>query len=245
MNFYSLLLFTIIVIGLYRVYCIVLSHIYLKKTSKSIRKSKETTIWVVIPLLHEQKMIPDLLKLAAETASEINIKWVFITTEKEKPNEIFTGEQKLTTKQTLEKEMVEGGHTNAELLHLPWENKVCAEQLNYFLKQYSDSILENDILAFYNADSRFDVSSLQQFSNTLSSGAQLLHQPAVFLSNFESLLSRRKLICASFGIHQTIWTLADEIPRMIQRTTDANFLLPGAPYTVLHGMIKKKNTLIQ
>lgn len=106
---------------------------------------------------------------------------------------------------------------NTRVLHFPYTKGKMADQLNYacdiLLNEGCDPI--KTFILVYNADSKIDENILDAFKEKIKTGETLMHQPSIFLSNYNSFESNyRGYILKCIALAQTRWTLIHEISRI-------------------------------
>lgn len=206
--------------------CVMWSIGYVTRTlpPERARGSARPRIWIVIPLLREQRVLPamfdrflGLLRTAVE-----DIVLVLVTTEREivEAGDTRTG----TTVEHLELLML--NHASDALLatrrvihlHYPTVNSGVSEQLNYafrYIANLDGPPLSERYMLLYNADSVVDPEGLSALSSAAAHGTPVAQQSALFLANVPELLAAGKFYLAAHGLRQSRWTLQHELPRYL------------------------------
>ena len=177
-----------------------------------IPSSDDASIYFLIPVLNEQKIIYDtyyhfsnLIKAFPQN------KIVFITTERESTESV-------STKSIIEKLMIEHPNNQIELIHYPYKEGVMAHQLNFAISSIrategkkSDSLW----FAVYNADSRIDAHTVNYVYSTLRN--QPSDQDYCFqqYSFFVRPTQKKKSVIGSASLWQCRWSLIFEIFRVL------------------------------
>ena len=178
------------------------------------------TLYVLVPLLREQRALPQLFaQFAPQLRTVPHTYLVLVTTEREV---LEPGPRRChrTTMDVL-RELLAGHPEMASRVlhyHFPGYNSVVAEQLNYAVSQLvqrAGSALEGQYLAVYNADSVIDEKTLITLQECARSRLPVMQQSSLFLANVPFLLKMGRYYTAMHGIYQSCWTLQHEIPRYL------------------------------
>jgi hypothetical protein len=230
----------------------------LKSQNESIRKtspvneSVNLNLFIVIPLLREQKIINELYQRFVgfvKGSKEINL--VFITTERE----IIENDnnEKGTTIEIL-KRLIKSSSDEVQNkiihLHYPENNTVVAEQLNYAF-EYINRLEEENTATYaliYNADSVIEDTSVAEMLKKTYENVDIVQQSSLFLWNTPDLLRERKFLLTCFALYQSSWTLQHELSRYLfskkklpylPKRIEENSLI----HCVTHGLLIKPNLL--
>jgi hypothetical protein len=220
--FILLLLTTIRVLVAFALSLLFLSRRIRPSISASLSEpiNGQVSLYLVVPLLREQKVIKELFRrftLAIEMFPEATL--VLVTTQRE----IVEASDYPARSTTIE--MIEDLITNyrgpkeqVQHIHYPEFNQVVAEQLNYAFQQLAalpGPPLSQRYVAVYNADSIIDLRTVQLLLASTELRAAVTQQSSLFLWNVPELLSARKYHVAGYGLYQSCWTLVHEIPRFL------------------------------
>lgn len=244
-SLFFIFLSVILIRGFITLYLLIKTLKWLKapfvKVDLKIHDNKQ--IYVLIPVLREQKRIIQTLNYLIKIFPEKNVKIIVITTQKEYEKN-FIGKSTYT----LIKDFINLKQLNQKISLLNYPNKkgFMAHQLNYALNKIND----DSYLMIYNADSRPHPKTLKIFFNLLQQypNANIFQQSAIFLKNFEDLnkynFVKRNFLQTS-AILQTRWTLTHEMPRLIRQSLSKNklFINYANAHCVGHGLIIKTRLL--
>lgn len=216
-----LLIFGLFAKWVHATICTCWSLIYLTRSKKETRQSFNTNpdIYIIIPLLREQKVLPDLFERFTSLLEKYNnLNLVLVTTEREIIEE--KSKDKETTIEIVRKLIGKSLFDAERLMHIhyPKMNRVIAEQLNYALDiiaNRQEQALNRSYLLIYNADSIIDEYSIQLILNYANSGTPVAQQSSLFLWNVPNLIEKRSFFLAAHGLRQSRWTLHYEIPRYL------------------------------
>lgn len=194
--------------------------------------------YILIPVLREQEIIEQTIRHFANLDGNYHV--FLITTEKEQFDKKFNKNipEKYRTMPTT-KEMVVSylkkhrfEARKVSLIHSPNTKGVVAHQYNYALEKMIGIAHDNDFVIVYNADSRVNKNILSKYAEIIDSekDCNAIQQSAVFLANYNDL----SLFLKSISLLQTRWTLAHEVPRILNTYGKLGFL-EGA-HVVAHGL---------
>ncbi len=197
----------------------------LKNLSRSLRwlqrkvdinDKSRTKFFICIPALDEQDTIIDTINsFIAQSYSKNLVSIYIVTTAREK---IY--KKKITTKHTVEqylKTLSKDDAGRVHILHYPDKNGRMAHQINYAAEHLTTELQQKDsYFVIYNADSQIHGNTLK-LANDVIVGAPkpptILQQSAVYKYSGKSVFAE------GAGLHQTLWTLVHEIPKLLSQSS--------------------------
>ena len=196
-----------------------------KWLSQSVPTQKPSTRLVVcIPVLNEQYTImPTLDRFIKQKYPKKLLTIYIVTTEKEKK---VTG--KPSTREVIERYrhgLNEQDKKRLHVIHYPHKSGIMSHQINYLAQHIKQEMGDDAYFAIYNADSNINNDVFLKADYIISKTAKkptLLQQSAVYQYNGGVDLSGR--IAEGAGLHQSIWTLTHEIPRLLRQSKGVNSL---------------------
>lgn len=220
---------------------IVKSYRYLNsKNGQAPLKNTQPLVkfFILIPVLREQEIVEETVHHFAGLKGDYEV--CLITTEKEvwqKRNSLNIPEKYKslpTTREVALKYL--SSHPElakrVKIIHYPETHGVMAHQVNYALSQLKKKAKPNDYVVVYNADSRVRKDILNKYTELIQSkkDCRVIQQSAVFLANYNKLSP----LLRSIALLQTRWTMAHEIPRILNASSKWN-ISEGA-HVVGHGL---------
>ncbi|KKP40362.1 MAG: hypothetical protein UR29_C0002G0016 [Candidatus Woesebacteria bacterium GW2011_GWC2_33_12] len=212
---------------------------------KPIQPHKHNFVYILIPVLREQKRIIPTLKYFVKHFGRNKFQIVVITTQKEFKKPIFRSSTFSIVRNFILKNKLEQIVT---YINYPSKTGGMAHQLNFALSKIKN---RNAFIAVYNADSRPHPKTFIFFHEELerNPNGKAFQQSAIFLKNYQEIDRNKNLAKSLFlrasAILQTRWTLAHEIPRLLRQSTYyPKFLQKFVnAHVVGHGLIIKINVL--
>jgi|GEM_PF-6484139 len=184
----------------------------------SCGSAHETVLFIVVPLLREQRTIAALFRrLVAQLDTFPELRIIFVTTERE----ILDDPETLDTTPSRLRQLIcdyKGDRDRIILLHYPSYNCVVAEQLNYgvsHIARLQKDLLPYTYVMFYNADSIIDARTIVRTLAQARNRVPVIQQSAIFVANVPQLLQQRRYYLAAHGLYQSSWTLQHELPRYL------------------------------
>lgn len=247
---WQLLTFGIISYTVGGLFLLALSFYFLSSKENKYQKPKNEKvpkIYIIIPLLREQKRLDDLFDMIEPILEKhSNVKLVLVTTQRELLENEGLLKERLSTLEMIEAKLLNFKYPEkVHSFHYPHFNKVVAEQLNYAVTLLRPTINDSDYpdsyLAFYNADSRINAELFDVIIDKLSPD-KVLQQSSFFTSNIQKIFRGGNYLTACFGVYQSIWTIKHEIPRLLLASNYYN-ILPARftkyflNYCITHGLI--------
>ncbi|MDB5179904.1 MAG: hypothetical protein JWN12_536 [Candidatus Saccharibacteria bacterium] len=217
----------------------------------ALEATPKTTFIVCIPAYKEQSKILQTIEyfLSLDYPSS-KLKLIIATTQKEKVS--------ATSTQHMVEEYIKSLSSNAQkrvrIVHYPRIDGLMAHQINFAAESIKDE-LNSAYFVVYNADSRPDPKTFKFVSSTIESYRQkhgfylpILQQSAVFSS--DRVIGQSKvsyLLGMGAAMHQTLWTLTQEItrfqaqsshvPKLKQKSNILNTILHARySHSVGHGL---------
>jgi hypothetical protein len=214
-------------------------HFLLSKRAELSSLSTETsTLFVIVPLLHEQVVLPSLVEgLVMKMRLFQNVRLLFITTERERYED---SKGRITTMKVLESLIPRYPDCENRIyhVHLLKCNRVIAEQLNCGLNCIATTLgyePSSTYVMLINADSVIGADSIEEVLRSATAARPVLQQPSLYLHNMQALCARRSYLVAAHGVYQSCWTLAHEIPRYLIAQIFYRIGLPsGSALTLAH-----------
>ncbi len=211
---------------------------------------------VCIPALDEQIMVKKTLNYFIKQKYPKNMLEIYVVTtskEKEVANKKSTNE---IVKEYIKK--LKKNNFKVELMNYPRKDGIMADQIN-FLAENLKTILSkpNTYFAIYNGDSKISPNnflSINKEINLIKNShrePKILQQSSFYQHNKTKNKNFLELMAEGAGLHQTLWTLSHEIPKIkkqcrnIEKVKKHNLLsvLRHSKYThcVGHGLFIKGN----
>lgn len=156
-------------------------------------------------------------------------------------------EQLKLTKEVIEESIKTLKREQISVIHYPNTQGNKTNQLNYAIKELEKGKDgHNEFLLFYDADSHVHQDTIINLQKYLAfyPQANVIQQSALFLSNFEALSgSYQKSFLQAIALLQSRWTMAHEVPRILnQFETKIGNYLEGS-HLVAHGLFIRLSVL--
>lgn len=188
-------------------------------TSGTLLNQKPSTKFIVcIPVLDEQDTIVRTVKnfLNQNYPKEL-INIYVVTTEKEEwlKGKLSTGDIVKAYKRSLGDQDKKRLH----IIHYPHKNGIMSHQINYLAHHLRQEMNDDVYFSIYNADSNIndDVFIKVDFIiDNAHNKPTLLQQSAIYQYGGKSSFVGR--IAEGAGLHQSLWTLMHEIPRLLRQS---------------------------
>lgn len=178
-----------------------------------------TKFIVCIPVLNEQDTIVHTVKNFFDQKYPKNLIDIYIvTTEKEErvKGELSTGDIVRAYRDSLDGQDKRRLH----IVHYPHKNGVMSHQINYLAEQLRQKMNDNAYFSIYNADSNIKKDVFMKVDAIIQKVATnkptLLQQSAVY--QYEGGGGFAGRIAEGAGLHQSLWTLTHEIPRLLRQS---------------------------
>lgn len=221
-SMYYLLLIIVIFTAFYNLFRLRQSILFLETEVSNFRSMKtdcRTRLFILIPVLHEQRRIIETLKYFQQMIpKKADIFIVVCTTAKEG----HTIETDVSTHDLVVSYIENNPGRSVEICHYPITSGAMAHQLNFAISKLASEcrLRSNDYIAIYNADSRPHPSTFHWFFLSLNASPEkrVIQQPAIFLRNYSDLQSS---LTRAAALYQSCWTLTHEIPRL-RRQSEGN-----------------------
>lgn len=196
-------------------------------------KLSDNKIIVLIPLLNEQKELPNLLRYFYNFSSDKRIQVYLVTTSKEKANLKDSQGNDLPTTYQLAQRLLpkynnKAGREYFCLVNYPYQTGVMAHQLNYAVDSLSNDVdPENTFIVVYNADSQPNLRTFEMFDKVLlknkSANPRVLQQVAIFFKNYQQYKNNVEgLILKASALIQTRWSLGYETNMIVSQSNFAS-----------------------
>ncbi|MEK7103160.1 MAG: glycosyltransferase family 2 protein, partial [Patescibacteria group bacterium] len=216
---------------------------------REIYRSLQARIDYLATLNSETALSEALSGILPQTiARDLAGKFRDITNHEERKNLIFEYyHQKIHTREMLQALISSCSNENIRMIDYPYTDGSMAHQLNYacneIVQEYDP---QKTFVLVYNADSIVSnnlISHIVSFQKKYPY-ARVIQQSALFFSNFSEFGSGlRKYFLQAIALLQSRWTLAHELPRLLnQQVTKIGAYIEGA-HVVGHGLCIRLDTL--
>jgi cellulose synthase/poly-beta-1,6-N-acetylglucosamine synthase-like glycosyltransferase len=193
------------------------SHRYLSKNNTLDMTKARNNIVILIPIYQEEHIIAQTMDYFYNIAAKLNIKIIFITTERE--GGIAKNKTYLSAKKLI------GNKRNILLVHYPEIHGAKAAQLNWVMDNYQGKA---DYFAIFDADSRPDDRGIQYVIQA-EAKADVFQMPSIYAPH-----PSRSLASQAIAAFQTRWSYCFEIPKWLTWQNQPNE--PHVMYVVGHGL---------
>lgn len=209
-----------------------ISWLYKNQPKKKFIRNTYDNFIICIPMLREQKILPDTIKYFSRlNYPKDNYQVIIVTTSKEKKelNKLTTFE--LASKIT-KKINYKLGIKLFRIINYPRKKGVMSHQINYVIRKFiKNKKNEKNIFAIYNADSRPNLNTLKNISLEFSKykkqtnkNPNIIQQSSLFTLNYESLPKNLTgYIMKAAALFQTKWTLTHELSRLRKQSITINY----------------------
>jgi len=187
--------------------------------------SAKHTIYVVIPVLREQKIIESTVNyfLNLDYPADL-LKLILVSTEKEIAEQKNPEEE--TTMNLIKRICQERSDSRIVHLHYQDPKGKMVDQLNFafgYLTRKSGAKMEKTFAAVYNADSRPHRKTFSLISDLAEAkGGRVYQQSSVYFNNFSEVEDKNGFFAAKYiktnALLQTRWTIVHEIPRLLRQS---------------------------
>ncbi|KKW32143.1 MAG: hypothetical protein UY77_C0034G0018 [Candidatus Uhrbacteria bacterium GW2011_GWA2_53_10] len=198
-----------------------------------------------VPLLHEAGIVSELVEhFTALIKRDSTATLVFVTTEREF-NDGSTEQNTVTSILSYLRSLDSSARERIVHIHYPRVNKTLAEQLNYALELFSNSLpvcdQERTFYGFYNADSRTKPEVLECIRHMLNQFPErvIFQQSSAFFKNSITFKGPVGWMLCANALRQTRWTFLHEIPRYIKNKMGNISLV----HVVTHGLFIRADVL--
>ena len=214
------ILYILMCIYIYTIFKNIIALIYIYKWINSAKKNryiikdKKVLVYLIIPMLNEQKIAKKTYLNFKQLTQKIkNVKVMFVTTSKE-----VKKDGNLTTYEIL-KELIKNDD-KIFLCNYPQKTGVMAHQVNYALKEIEKYRFNHEkiIIGVYNADSKINVETIEyvlEKEENKNENEDVCYQQYSWYKLCNN--SKHKGIIASASLWQTRWSLTFEIFRVKQQ----------------------------
>lgn len=209
-----------------------------------LKRKQSVKIFIFMPLLNEGHIFKKIIPcFKAIVDNYENIKFVFVTTSREKPA-VAGGKNTIDLVQEFINGLKESELGKYQHIHYPQINITLAQQLNFAIEKISESnrnSLEKVYYGFYNADSNINAKTIESLLCLIEKYPQqkIFQQSSTFLQNHNELHGLSGVLLRANGLRQTRWTFLHEIPRYLKNRID-NFSLV---HCVTHGLFVEAKTM--
>lgn len=210
-----------------------------KRRSISPHSNDKKKIFILIPVLHEEKTIEKFLSnLSTQDYPKEFFEVYIITTEKEYLNKVKPNTIDIINHLKLEQKI---SKLQLNIIHYPKIDGFKSHQLSYAFQQirsiYCDSIIADSYFLFLDADSIVDTRIISRFNNTIDNSIEIYQQPLLWFKNIKDLKSP---IMQSFAFQQSFFSISYEIPMFTEI-----FFPWRLKYFVGHGLCVKGSFLLR
>ena len=214
------ILYILMCIYIYTIFKNIIALIYIykwinrAKKNRYIIKDKKVLVYLIIPMLNEQKIAKKTYLNFKQLTQKIkNVKVMFVTTSKE-----VKKDGNLTTYEIL-KELIKNDD-KIFLCNYPQKTGVMAHQVNYAIKEIEKYRFNHEkiIIGVYNADSKINVETIEyvlEKEENKNENEDVCYQQYSWYKLCNN--SKHKGIIASASLWQTRWSLTFEIFRVKQQ----------------------------
>lgn len=214
------ILYILMCIYIYTIFKNIIALIYIYKWINSAKKNryiikdKKVLVYLIIPMLNEQKIAKKTYLNFKQLTQKIkNVKVMFVTTSKE-----VKKDGNLTTYEIL-KELIKNDD-KIFLCNYPQKTGVMAHQVNYAIKEIEKYRFNHEkiIIGVYNADSKINVETIEyvlEKEENKNENEDVCYQQYSWYKLCNN--SKHKGIIASASLWQTRWSLTFEIFRVKQQ----------------------------
>lgn len=185
--------------------------------SKKIAKSRpRAKFFVCIPVLDEQDIITHTLDSFFEQSYPRDLISIYVVT---------TAREKASTKRPSTKNVVEQyvktlNKSDARRIHIlqyPDKNGRMAHQINYAADYLHAELSQiNSYFVVYNADSHIHADTLKLANRVI---VTVPHQPTILQQSAVYQYTGESALAEGAGLHQTLWTLTHEIPKLLAQSS--------------------------
>ena len=234
----NLLFIYYIFISFFRIYKIIYSFIWIQnnKKNKYIQYNKNIKIYILIPVLNEEKIIKDTYLYFSYFINRYkNIKLVFITTSKERENTI----------KILKEDIVK---EDDRVIHYHYKGDgVMSHQLNYAINKINNiekNRYSEIFIAVYNADSRPNKKTFDYIFSQNLIHKNVFQQYSDYTLNYKTFPDNFFInsILFSSSIWQNRWSLGVEFYRGIKYLKN-KWIFKPLSYCIGHGLFIKLSLL--
>lgn len=199
-----------------------LKWLHAKPATKS---AGETQFIVCIPALNEQNTIVETIKIFLEQSYPIDRISIYVVTSAKE-----VSSPGLPTTREVVSQYIAGldkaARRRVHLLHYPKSNGYMAHQVNYAADSVRNKLKRSGTyFVIYNADSHIDQDTFKVVDSMIvtkttrdSDQPTLLQQSAIYQYTGESSVAE------GAGLHQTLWTLIHEIPKLRKQSSKVQHL---------------------
>lgn len=187
-------------------------------------RKPSTRFIICIPVLDEQDTIVRTIKnfLDQKYPKEL-IDIYIVTTEKEEKQNA-----KLSTREVVEEyraSLSNQDQRRLHVLHYPHVNGLMSHQINYLAHHLRQELNDDVYFTIYNADSNITDNVFIKVDSIIENALNkptLLQQSAIYQYDGKGSFVGR--IAEGAGLHQSLWTLTHEIPRLLRQSTGIGVL---------------------
>lgn len=224
--------------GVYQLikYCVISSELEKQQLIASHLSDKKK-IFVLVPVLHEEKTIEKFLDdLSSQDYPKEFFEIYIITTEKEYLNSIKPNTIDILNRLKSEQKV---SRFQFNIIHYPKIDGFKTHQLSYAFEQirseYDDRIVTGSYFLFLDADSIMDSGTISRFNNAIDNDIEIYQQPLLWFKNIKDLKSP---LMQSFAFQQSFFSISYEIPMFTEK-----FFPWRLKYFVGHGLCVKGSFL--
>lgn len=189
-----------------------------------VNQKPSTKYIICIPVLNEQDTIVRTIKGFLNQKYPKNLIDIYVvTTEKEERlmTKLSTGDVVRGYRDSLDDEDRQRLH----ILHYPYKNGLMSHQINYLAHHLSHGMSDDMYFSIYNADSNINDDVFMKVDAIIESAINkptLLQQSAIYQYDGKSSFMGR--IAEGAGLHQSLWTLTHEVPRLLRQSAGVSVL---------------------
>lgn len=229
----------IIVRSIYNISNLRLSLRWLSHTNARLNKQPSTRFIICIPALEEQNVIKNTLKKFIEQDYPHSLLSIYVVTTN-KEHEISGQPSTEKVIQYYRKHLDKRYRKQLQVINYPKKTGWATHQINYLASLLTEELSKpNTYFAIYNADSSILPDTLRKTDAQIASiGKRRKESPALLqqsaLYQYGGGHGFSNSVSEGAGVHQTLWTLMHEIPRLLRQSSGSEKLRDSSsPLTVL------------
>lgn len=189
-----------------------------------VNQRPSTKYIICIPVLNEQDTIVRTIKGFLNQKYPKNLIDIYVVTtakEKKLKTKLSTGDVVKNYRNTLDNEDKRRLHS----LHYPHENGLMSHQINYLAHHLGKEMSDDVYFSIYNADSDINDDVFMKVDAIIRGAINkptLLQQSAIYQYGGRGGFLGR--MAEGAGLHQSLWTLTHEIPRLLRQSAGVSVL---------------------
>lgn len=209
------------IINLYNL-CSSLKWLHTKPAAKS---AGEIQFIVCIPALNEQSTIVETIKTFLEQSYPIDRISIYIVTSAKEASSLGLP----TTREVVDQYIAsldKSSRRRVHLLHYTNSDGYMAHQVNYVADRVQNKLKKpGTYFVIYNADSHIDQDTFKVVDSIIANKATRdSNQPTLLQQSAVYQYTGKSSIAEGAGLHQTLWTLVHEIPRLRKQSSKVQHL---------------------